>query len=267
MIVMNRLVLALSALGVVITPAPVLAVRVISIAVEQNGKTVLIGSDFDDGRPRPYTVWRYVMTCPLRPAPGLKVQPEPGRPLEAVLRGKILVSVTYGANVEASELKLTRRREGREEWLIDRSWVERNGPPGDPAVEEPRFRNDRSNVQSEREACLQRESYPRGSLVAAGAAAVSWGASLTALVLLLLGKRRPVLGWVCLTALVSCGLVVAWNFIGGPYSPDDEQSHDRRSYAVYAGVVSGALAVITWLTGHWRRGPAEQKAAPDRGRM
>jgi hypothetical protein len=258
---MSRLTLVLSLLGLVITPAPVLAMRVISIAVEQDGKEVLIGAAGDDGFPGPHTVWRYLKTSPLHPAPGFNVQPELGRPLEAVLRGKLLVKVRYGADVEASELKLTRRQAGSDAWFIDPSWVENNGPPGDSAEEARRIAEGRSKFRSKRDA------YRRGSLIAVGAAAVSWTAGLIALIFLLTGKRGQMFGWVCLAALVFGGLAVAWNFIGEPYFPDDEQSYKLRSYAVCAGVASGGLAVITWLIGHWCRGPAEQNAAPDRSRM
>jgi hypothetical protein len=111
--------------------------RVITMSVELDGKLILSATASDNGYAGPYTVWRYLKTRPMKPVTGFTIQPESERPLEAVLRGKLRVKVRYGAEVAASELKLTRRREGDQEWYLDPTWVEQNGPPGDP-VEEAR---------------------------------------------------------------------------------------------------------------------------------
>ena len=112
-------------------PAPVMASRVVSISVELDGKQILRGSTGDDGLAGPPIVWRYLNDRPLRPVAGYVVQPQPGRPTEAVLRGKLRVSLRYGADVETDELRLLRDSPQSDAWLIDPDWVEANAPPGD----------------------------------------------------------------------------------------------------------------------------------------
>jgi hypothetical protein len=80
----------------VVAPSPVLALRVILIDVELDETPILQGSWGDDGAARPYTVWRYLKLAAVRPVRDRVIQPEPGQPLEAVLRGKLMVKVRYG---------------------------------------------------------------------------------------------------------------------------------------------------------------------------
>ena len=120
-------------------PTNALADRVVSMAVELDGKAVFFGETGDNGAAGPYTVWRYLLTTPLRPVEGYSVPAAPQSPLEALLRGKVRVKVSYGADVTAAELKLTRRQENSQEWYVDPTWVERVGPPGDTAEEQRRI--------------------------------------------------------------------------------------------------------------------------------
>src|SRR5262249_21254953 len=115
----------------VVFPLPVWAARIVSLEVEQDGKVVLRGSAADDGLPRAPIVWRYLKSHRLQPVEGFALQPESGRPLEAVLRGNLRVHVRYGAEVQTTELRLTRESEQSPSWQIDPAWVEANAPSGD----------------------------------------------------------------------------------------------------------------------------------------
>jgi len=227
----------------------VLAGRVISLSVELNGKQVLWGGSGDDGVPRPYTVWRYLKTTPLKQVEGFPVPTKLKDPSEGFLKGDIVVKVQYGAEARATELRLKSAPGGG--WLIDPQWVEVNGPPGDAVEEERQITTRRAFNRS------RREAYLRDSFLAVGSAAASWVGCLTVLAVLFIGKSRPWLKWVCVAALVTGGIAVAWRFIGSPYFPDDERAYELRSYAMWAGAVSSGLAVVTWFFACRRKGPAE----------
>src|SRR5262245_5697894 len=252
----RRAIWVLAGVCVCLWPAPAWALRVISISVELDGKVVLSGDWGDSGYASPYLVWRYLRTAPLRPVQGFAVKPDPERPFEAVIRGKIRVKVQYGAEAGASELKLERNNKFEEQWLIDSKWVEENGPPGDPVAEENKLSARLADHASERTA------YRRGSFLTIGFAAVSALASLTALLLCLAqwlgrGGSRGLLTCSAGAAVTFAALAVVWRFLDTPLFPDDERSYELRIYAVYAAAISAGVAVFCWIMGLRRPRAAE----------
>ena len=272
----NLLMPILSLLSMAITTSPVFAARIIGISIELNGQAILVGEARDNGYPGPYTVWRYLKTSPLTPDKGYAVQTEPGRALEAVLRGKLQVKVRYGAAIAVPELKLTRRQEDQQEWYVDPAWVERVGPPGDPAEEErrnaagaeearkdwQRWKEQMDDRQAEYERAKaaehskiqeEREAYRRSSFITIGGALVSLTALLVAMgALMFAAKRRRLLSWACAIAVAFGGLVLAGSFTEVPPHVDDARLLELRYYAIYGAAIGSGLAAVAWTIGRWR---------------
>jgi hypothetical protein len=272
----NLAMFLLPLFGIVITPGPAPAMRIIAMSVELDGKLILSATTGDNGHVAPYTVWRYLKTRPVEPVTGFTIRPASGRPLEAVLQGKLRVKVRYGAEVAASELKLTRRREGDQEWYLDPTWVEKNGPPGDPAEEArkvaaaeeaARKENEewkrleaeqQAKEERERDARLQKtqseaRAYQRNTFLIVGSALISVVASLVSLISFAFPRRRLLDGG-CLMAVGSGLTALAVSLMETPSLTDDARFSELRSYAVYAAIVGCGLAVFVWVIGNRRRG-------------
>jgi hypothetical protein len=279
----NLLMPVLSLLCVATIPAPVLGFRVVPMSVKLDGKEILVGRTGDNGYAGPYTVWRYLKTRPLSPVQGYAVHAEPERPLEAVLRGKLVVNVNYSVDRAVSELKLIRRQENSQEWYVDPDWVERVGPLGDPAEEERKIaagdeinrkqweeikqREDNQRAEEERKSATRQRriedetaAYQRNTFFTIGSAAVSLTAFLVALVSLLSARhRRQWFSWACVIAVVFGGLALVWSFTEVPSHVRDERFLDLRYYAVYAATIGSGLALVAWIVGGWRRDPVSRQ--------
>jgi hypothetical protein len=133
--VMNRRVgmgaSALFALALVVAATPSASAsppRGIGVFVSVDGKLYLRGETGDDGKAEDIAVWRSLKTVPLRPAEGVKIEPDTPDRLGAVLRGKIEVTLRYyyedgkapkeGGKVTAKELRLIRGDADSAEWTI-----------------------------------------------------------------------------------------------------------------------------------------------------
>jgi len=189
---------ALTALGFCLTARPAQAARFITISVELDGKPLLWGHKTDDGIPGIETVfvWRYLTNAPLSPETGASIRPEPDRPLEALLRGNLVVKLEHGTarTVQASELKLTRRSAESDEWYLDPAWVESNDPPGDP-VEEAR------EIAQARFIDALRIPSTLATVLAIG---LGWILGLAAWVLTLMRRYRLLAKWLAAAALAVC---------------------------------------------------------------
>lgn len=240
-------------------PTPALAGRVISIEVELDGKQVLDGSSVDDGFAGRQVVWRYLMRAPLHPVEGFTPPVDPADPSVAKLKGKLVVKVRYGADASATDLRL--KAAPGSGWLVYPEWVEANAPPGSLAEDEQRATLAREVHRSERGA------YRWESFAAVGFAVAPWIGWLSAVAMLVLGRRSA---W-CSRALAAAFgfgmLAVVCRFVGRPYFPNDDHAYDFRTYAMYSGIVSCGLTVGVWLLACRGRQDAEPNVSADGGDM
>jgi hypothetical protein len=145
------LVFPWAVLGSVSEPAQ--AARFLDVSVEREGKPILQGvtEDADILPLKSVTGWRSLTKTHLSPVSGASVQPEPDRPLLAVLRGNIVVKLEWAGRfvraVEASELKLTRESASSNKWYLDPAWVKANDPPGDLEQEAQAERNHNASMR------------------------------------------------------------------------------------------------------------------------
>jgi hypothetical protein len=191
---------ALTVLGLCLTAMPAQAARFITLSVELDGKPLLGGHKTDDGIPGLKTVfvWRYLKSAPLYPEAEASIRPEPDRPLEALLRGNLVVKLEHARQtartVQASELKLTRQSAESNQWYLDPAWVESNDPPGDP-VEEAR------EIAQARFIDALRMPSTLATVLAIG---LGWILGLAALVLTLMRRYLLLAKWLAVAALAVC---------------------------------------------------------------
>lgn len=119
------------------------AERLVSIAVEVDGKPALEGHASDDGFDSPYLVWRHLKGAALAPSPRFQVTPSADDSERATLEGEIVVDVRYGAKVKTTELPLVLVAGN---WQVDPVWVEANGPTGNLAAEQAKSNSLRGRV-------------------------------------------------------------------------------------------------------------------------
>lgn len=109
---------------------PAFARREIHFEILLDSKVILHGRLGDDGRAGPDEVWGYLRTLKFtqptpeqvpedeRPAADFRIQPEPDRPLQARLRGKIRIFNRYGGDIVLTELQLVRSSPESEQWQL-----------------------------------------------------------------------------------------------------------------------------------------------------
>ncbi len=128
-------IVAAVVLGCLLACPQAYAFRILSSCIYLDDRPILHGRGADNGHAAPGTVWRNLTSHRLVPCRDFAVPVQPDRPLEAILKGKIRVSVSSdGGHVDTTELKLIRKTHHSNEWFLDPEWVEKNGPP---AVVEP----------------------------------------------------------------------------------------------------------------------------------
>jgi hypothetical protein len=108
----------------VLLPAPAQA-RVIGIEISIDGKPYLHGRTGDTGYRRPHHVWCDLKTVPLRPAAGVRLEPDEAGGTTTTLKGVIRIKVNYGATAEVSELRLVRSPRDTSSWSVAPEEVER----------------------------------------------------------------------------------------------------------------------------------------------
>lgn len=121
----RRRLLFVAALAVFGFPPRAQADRILGIIISVDGKPHLYGDDGDDGRQPPLTVWRYLASAELRPAPDVVIAPDPSNPLTAILRGRVDIRVDYGGKAVVRKLRLVRPDVGRTRWSVAPADVER----------------------------------------------------------------------------------------------------------------------------------------------
>ena len=122
-------------LGFLLACPQAYAMRILGSCIYLDDRPILTGHGADNGYAAPGTVWRNLTSHPLVPCRDFAVPVQSDRPLEAILKGKIRVGVSYGgSDVDTTELKLIRKTRYSIEWFLDPEWVEKYGPP---AVVEP----------------------------------------------------------------------------------------------------------------------------------
>jgi hypothetical protein len=216
-----------------LTPTPCLATPVIEIEIVLDETTLLIGY--------PGGFAGDLKNCPFHPVRKNSFRPEPGEPLTAILRGKLVVKEYHGGwQAVVSELKLTRKHAEADEWYLDPDWVDAHEPKPVPKAEKA------SSQTGDRH-----RTYQEGTTIAIGAAGLSCVGCLAGLALLVFARGRYSV-WVLLFALLLGVAAVVRSRMDIPYFPDDDEAYDRRSYAFYAAATSGLLAavgfVVAWVS-------------------
>jgi hypothetical protein len=116
-----------------IAPVHAFAAEDIQLSVELDGKPILTGKKKAKNFSRQPVVWRDFNDVPLTPVDGFRVPSAQPRLMESTLKGKILVRLSAGAlraEVAGTELQLSRRFPGQDQWLVDSKWIDANTPVG-----------------------------------------------------------------------------------------------------------------------------------------
>jgi hypothetical protein len=83
------------------------AMRYVEFNIKVNNRLVLRASVGDSGHEDEATVWRYLKRLPVRSMNGYRVNPDPGQPLRATLKGKIHLS-SPTEHADLTRLRLVR---------------------------------------------------------------------------------------------------------------------------------------------------------------
>lgn len=144
----NRRRLAVSLLAVwlwLAMDSSAFAARLLSATFQQNGQTVLMTKYQDDDMwgapPGAATVWRYLGKKPLWVEEGATIQADAADPLQAKLRGALVIRLQHVDRViveaKAAELTLIRADPSGDQWFLAVEEVERlaraNGIPDVPS--------------------------------------------------------------------------------------------------------------------------------------
>jgi len=100
------------------------AMRYVEFNISVDKKLVLRTSVGDSGHEDASTVWRYLKRLPLRTMNGYRVRPDPGRPQQATLKGKVQIVPHVGNVVALDRLRLVRSTEDGK-WRLAPEEVER----------------------------------------------------------------------------------------------------------------------------------------------
>ncbi len=116
---------------------PAYARRLIHFEILLDGKVILHATLGDNGKASPDEVWEYLRTVKFaqptpeqlpedeRPAADFRILPEPDRPLQARLRGKIRIFNRYGGDIVLTELQLVRSSPHSDQWQLAPAEVSR----------------------------------------------------------------------------------------------------------------------------------------------
>src|SRR5205085_12448241 len=82
------------------------AARLVRFSISLDGKVVLSASAGDSGRQDADGVWQYLERLDLHPVNGYAVEPNAENPLQATLKGKVIVQSVYGGRAVIAHLQL-----------------------------------------------------------------------------------------------------------------------------------------------------------------
>jgi len=231
----------LTLLGFCLSARPAQAARLLTISVERGGKSILQGEEVDDGIPGLNTVvvWRYPITAPLSPTGEASIRREPDGPLEALLRGNLVVKLKHGQStsraVKVSELRLTRQSAESDNWYLDRTWVESNDPPGDRGEEAREIARART---------LETLRIP-SILAAIVAVGLGWILGLASLVVNLTRRYSRPAKRLAMTALALCFASFAFSSLS--HWRGSELFGGGTSFFPYASGAGLGLALIAFI--------------------